>query len=409
MRYPWLDELEKNGTISKEACEEIYRDCSLLIKTGGIGNVATGASDDVARVIKKLDRYLSRNLAAGDKVEKMREGMPEILKSLDDNLGKYVLPYLPPMLIGGAVAGTMGVIDKRRHMKDLEKTVDDLSETRQAILSDPDLSKSKGKAEARFKEITAVAPSVARNKKFMLPFVKSKLNNGLDENDLERLALLQANYTSMPDQLRLGEMIDKKEGMPKLSSAKLGENMADCYFIVKEATAQDAIKGGLGRALLGILAMSSIPILGGLGVGAFKEVMNRKNKKDMALAHESSFSQAMKLSDPDKEPLHANKSKAEAAFKTLAHFAPNVAVEPQAAKAFMNKLVSYDMGINVGDVKDLSEIEKNIGYAKKDSPFISGFATGTKDLGLSKVVGDTVGTVSKKSLEPIGDMIGANL
>lgn len=366
MRYPWLDELEKNGTISAEACEEIYDDCSMIIKH---------ANPTPPPIVQKMD---------------------SIINSVAMMLG-----------MAGIMGGVGSVIGGMKSRKEIETTLKGITETRNSVLSDPDLMNNNGKAEARFNEVATIAPSVAQNKNFMVPFIKSKLNAGLDEHDIERLALLQANYTTMPQQLKMNKTIEKSSILTKTSAEKLGESMADCHFIVKEALNQkgEQLLGGVGKALLRIMALSSIPVLGGVGVGAFKEVIGRKRREEMERAHEASFLKAMKLSDPDTEPLHANKDKAEAAFKTLAHFAPNVAIEPQAAKAFMNKLVSYDMGINIGDVKDLSEIEKNIGQVRRDDPFLSGFASGTKDLGLSKVVGDSIGSISKPLMGDVSDSL----
>jgi hypothetical protein len=57
----------------------------------------------------------------------------------------------------------------------------------------------------------------------------------------------------------------------------------------------------------------------------------------------------------------------------------------------MNRLVSYNQGVDLSSVKDLSEIERNMA-GKGVSPFFSGMAAGAKAFGLDKAMEGAVGS-----------------
>jgi hypothetical protein len=62
----------------------------------------------------------------------------------------------------------------------------------------------------------------------------------------------------------------------------------------------------------------------------------------------------------------------------------------------MNKIVSYDQGIATGDVRDLSEIQKNLSNASPEHPFVAGFSAFSKGVGLPAVAQKAV----EKGVEP---------
>ena len=137
----------------------------------------------------------------------------------------------------------------------------------------------------------------------------------------------------------------------------------------------------------------------------FQHHLGKQSKKDLEKRLKSSFNSALKMSDPDQEPLHNNREGAHKAFKTLAHFAPHVAAEPSAARAFMNKMVSYDMGVDIGSIKDLTDIEKNLSQVSKDPDFLQGFRAGTEATGLKNIVSQSAG----KALGPAQTALGEEL
>lgn len=137
-----------------------------------------------------------------------------------------------------------------------------------------------------------------------------------------------------------------------------------------------------------ILPFASLGIAGGLGLGLVRHGVAQIDKKELEKKLKKSFEEALRMGPSDQDPLHQDIGKARQAFQTLVHFAPHVACDPSAARAFMNKLVSYDQGILTSDVKDLTEIERNLHQAKGDStPFMSGFSSGSEAFGLKSGVG----------------------
>jgi hypothetical protein len=73
-------------------------------------------------------------------------------------------------------------------------------------------------------------------------------------------------------------------------------------------------------------------------------------------------------------------------------------MDHQAARSFMNKIVSYDQGIDAGTIKELSEITKNLSSTTSVSPFLSGFGVGASLTGLHKAVSGAMEDVSKDML-----------
>ena len=211
-----------------------------------------------------------------------------------------------------------------------------------------------------------------------------------------------------------------------LSLEKLGQAFADSYLIIKEGADDGKLKprkadmgkslddrlvrrisklvskaqrgsagrsiqpGDVGKLLKNVGILGSVALLGGLGTGAAKHLISMRDQKQLEKGLRSSFDAAMKMSPAEKEPLHDNPAKSRQAFDTLAHFAPHVAVQPAAARAFMNRLIHYDMALQATDVKDLSEIERNLAQARGDHPpFIAGFGAGVDAFGLSQAAGQS--------------------
>ena len=165
----------------------------------------------------------------------------------------------------------------------------------------------------------------------------------------------------------------------------MGRNLSKAQ---RGAVGRSIEPGDVGKLLKSVGILGSVALLGGIGSGAAKHLIGIRDKNQLEKGLRSSFDAAMKMSPADKEPLHDNPAKSRQAFDTLAHFAPHVAVQPSAARAFMNRLIHYDMALQATDVKDLSEIERNLAQARGDHPpFIAGFGAGVDALGLSQAAG----------------------
>lgn len=277
------------------------------------------------------------------------------------------------------------------------KTKADIAKTRSIVIGGFDQDEQE-KAQARFDEIIQLAPSVAQSKPFMQKMVSSRLHEGISAEDAQRLAELEARSKPMTVSL-----------MPKLGSTTgvrpevAGTICADAYLIVKTAAKLPSMQW-LGDKMTGntakMLALFTIPGLSMAAAGGVaKSVSDSRDRKKLEAQLEKSFQKAMESSDGDKEPLKSNPDKARQAFQAMAHFAPHVAVQPDAARAFMSKIVAYDQGINVGDVRDLSEIEKNISSSSPSKPFLQGFSSTARSIGL----GSAVTSATKSLADPYVD------
>lgn len=281
----------------------------------------------------------------------------------DEDLAKVVAPFvLGGLGLGGAYLHGK-LVDHRNKAKTLE--------TRQSVVRSFDDPKDQEKAQARFDEIVEIAPSAAKSQPFMKKMVSDRLHMGLSSEDAQRLAILESN--AKPRQSTL---------IPKVASIRphvAGEICADVYLTVKTAAPNmkwlgDKLSGNTAK----MLALFTIPGLSMAAVGgASKMISDKLDRKKLEEGLEKSFQRAMDTSDPDKEHLKSNPEKARQAFQAMAHFAPHVAVQPDAARAFMSKIVAYDQGINVGDIRDLSEIEKNLSSSGPSKSFLQGFAQAT--------------------------------
>jgi hypothetical protein len=344
MKYAWLDKLAEQGLIRPAVLDSIYADVNQTVKEGAVGSQAR----------ELFERALNMGVMVGT----------------------------------GAVASMVG-----RHLgekKHLQQGMAKIVASRSAIASDPEFQGSEDKAQARFDEIALYAPHVAMNTPLAKRVVKSKLNEGLSDSDVQALALLQAQY--FPNALQTDKFQQKAAS---ISQEKMGEMLADIYLLKTAATDFSKMTkvrgsmpflGRLGRYAQHVGMYASIPLVVGAAAGAANVALRKHDQKSLEKNLEAAFSKAMSLSDKDKEPLHANKEKARQAFSALAHFAPHVALEPQAARAFMTKIVAYDQGMNISDIKDLAEIQNNISKNQKDGPFRSGFLAAGAGLGTSKIV-----------------------
>jgi len=393
MQFAWLEKLSSDGTVRPEVKAQIYRDCSDLLK------LASVIPEDLLR---------SGTLTEMDVT---KAHLKELGKSLKPMLGNIA----GMLALSGIGLGGKALLDRSR----FNAVLGNIQKTRTKILNSPEISAHKEKADARFLELAKLAPTIAADEKKALELVKKRLHDGFTDQDRNHLTLLQATYTSKDPGYagRVESRLDKTA-----SARRLGELYADVMTLTKEASrlgglasgirgagqgAANAITGMSGgitpgtmmHALKNVALVSSIPLLAGVGAGAVKEYAASRDAKDLSRKLQNSFETALRMADPENDALHRDKAKAYQAFQTLAHFAPHVAIEPSAARGFMNKLVSYDsLGIGTGDVKDLAEIERNLSQTSSgDSPFFSGFQGASELLGL----GDAVRQTMKDTTDPL--------
>lgn len=279
----------------------------------------------------------------------------------------------------GALKDTMERRSVKNHIIDMGKSFADDQ--------DPFFRDNAAKAKARLYEIARVAPHITLNKDITRSLIRSKLDSGLSDDDKMKLVMIQNQYHATPDTGKY---------MPKVA----GEILADVVMIKQAAMNTE----GLKNVAKYVGALSLLPLATGIVGGLVNKGSSMMAQKDLRAGLEASFMKAMSLSDRDKEMLHTNKEKAREAFSTLVRFAPNVALDPQAARSFMNKIVSYDV-VDMATVKELSEINKNLAQASGPSPFATGFSIASKFTGAPNVLAQGMGGMSTsiaKSVAPIG-------
>lgn len=366
MEIPWVEGMVSFGTISENVRDEIYSSCDQMVKE---------ASTPVHIVERSL-----RDMSPQERMDRTVKqfapfGLNMVVKAIND--------------YNGAKSDATSMLNNRGHIAS-------------------EFKENEAKALARFDEIAEIAPSVAANKSVVTHIIRSKIKEGLTTNDVMNLASLQAQQLPNLGSQSKRQRMYSKQREKNASAIRLGEMCADVYQMGKVASVglkNKTIRDQLWKALKTTAMVSSVPILAGLGSGAVSHYMGKKNKEELASQLNRSFAEAMRTSDPNKEPLHVDKAKSRQAFETLAHFAPNVAAEPSAARSFMNKIVSYDQGVDIGSVKELSEIERNLGQANKEPNFVQGFRAGADATGLQAIVSGGV----KESLKPTQTGIGRML
>lgn len=367
MQLAWLEQLTKEGHVSPRARAAIYRDCSQILK------VAETKAQAMARAEKNIGAFMDKHQG---KIEAATAALAAFVGSR--LLGRW---------------------QGNKEMANIQKSV---ASVRQAVANNPEFATYREKAEARFNELVKIAPTVAQNPELTLRIIKEKIHSGFTAQDVQHLALIQASYTpNMGAQMRLSERVKTA------AAERVGETLATQFALCKEAGLSWKT---MGRAAENALVLSAIPVLGGVGVGAVKQITGMRDKKKMQERLTASFEQALKLSDPDKDGLHENKELARQAFQVLAHFSPHVALEPNAAKGFMKKLVSWSgQGPQVEDIKNLSEIERNYRSTSKGSPFFEGLAAGSKALGLDGALKATTSSLSRPLNAEVADMAADDL
>jgi len=367
MKFDWLEDWETKGLITKEAKSRIYGDCDHLVK-----------SSSASRLAKIITEAVEAGMRRSSKA-------PATIREYAEAKGpEAIMSTLGMGMMGGAYFGGKAILSGKEHHDARNKIIANKAE----LANTPDFAQDKEKFNARFDEVTKIAPHVAMNKDLVAKVIKPRLQSGLSSNDAQNLALIQTQYTT--------DLGDQMKFVPKtasISPEKMAEITSDVIEITKYAGVMSSLSEKLtkmfrtpaGMYVGAVGASTLVPYMIGLGGGAVNVYKNKQKREEMNDQLKKSFEQAIKMSDPEKEPLYENKAKARQAFQALTHFAPQVALQPQAARAFMSKLVSYDQGIQSSDLKDLTQIELNISKAKTNGPFVSGFQAAADMIGLKGV------------------------
>lgn len=382
MQYSWLENMTKEGSVRKEARDLIYKDCSLLLDK--LGSAAT--------------EHLAATRAAS-------AASTAAVKAQIKNLEKYIGPAIAGSVIGLTLASVGGVASSIYGRIADRAALNSLLKTRADIANSPEVGINKEKANARFDDLVKYAPRVAAMPNLAKTIVIRSLHSGFTDRDVQYLTTLQASYSN--DNKEPGKKFkDYSAKLSKTSAVKSAETLADVLCIMKTA---DAKKGVMGPLFHSIAALTSAHILLGAGVGAVNTIRKGMESKELEKELSKSFAEAMKQSDPTREPLHANKDKALMAFQALAHFSPAVATQPSAARAFMNSMISHDLGVPIGSIKEISDIEKNLRGSKGMHPFIEGFGKSIETTG----AGSSFRTAIEGSLKSVSehdmDAVASNL
>lgn len=378
MQYAFLEKLAADGHISASDKDHIYGTCEEILS----------------------------KVAFKNPFGKSKPSWKDVGEAWADQ-GKLLTRLLLP---AGLIGGGSYLASKGLAVGEAKK----INSCKMNLLQHPDFSAHPEKAEARFDEVVKLAPAVAAKPELALRLVRNSLHSGFTNEDVQRLAQLQATYeknlfTASSSSESVQKALSKKAS--SLSSQDAGRIAATLVQILAEAGLGDLKKtaalpwkrSGFDKAtniakqvLTTGAIVSGFGALVGLGTGAINQAADIYKSKQKDLKLRASFMEAMKRSDPGREPLHANPEKALQAFQTLTHFAPHVAADPEAARAFMLNLISMDQGVQVGAIKDLSEIEKNLKTVRSENPFLKGFQVGAETAGMQGALGD----VTKSVLDP---------
>ena len=385
MQYALLEKLATDGHISATDKDRIYDTCS----------------DLVTKVAFKLRNPFKK------------EQMPSIGEALHEQMqvfGKLLTRFaLPAGLVGAGAYGSKILGEKVVSPSIAGDEAKKILKVKYDVLKMPEFSADPSKAGARFDEIARLAPAVAAKPELTARLIRGSLHSGFTSEDVQRLAQLQATYEkSMFSSSSSAENVQKalSKKASAMPPADAGRIAATVIQILAEAGLGEIGKTAAWRktpfqkattiakqVLTTGAIVSGFGALVGLGAGTINQAADVYKKKKKAKALQASFYEAMKRSDPAVEPLHANKDKALQAFQTLTHFAPNVAADPEAARAFMLSLISMNVGAQVSAIKDLSEIEKNLKNNRGSNPFLEGLRAGTESVGMQGALGKTTGAM----------------
>lgn len=410
--------MTKEGFIRESVRDEIYADCSKVLEKSAEVKLA-GMWDRVRpKIMDALNSPETWTLGRAIKTNLSLQAKTLANKAY----AGYQLANAHPMLTGAGLYAGGQLIRGVSNALDKRKETQTIINNRSAILADPYVGGYQDKAVARFGELVDIAPKAAENTALSKKLVLDRLHSGFTANDYQSLAAYQAqNNKPLKDSQRFSQKIQQR--LSKTASflpKDVGEYCAEIYGIYKEAGlgswASKTLSGPAGQVAKETLKtmgiVSGIGILSGIGAGVINTISHKMDKDKLEGRLRDSFNEVMKQSDPNREPLHANKDKAQRAFQTLVHFAPHVALDPSSARTFMNNIVSMDMGPQIGTIKELSDIQHKMDSTSGSNPFFSGFRAGSEAVGMqgaiSKATSLTLSPLIERNQENVGKAIGFN-
>lgn len=320
--------------------------------------------------------------------------------------------HFPELLRRVALAalpvGAATLYHKYKSKKDREQDIVELKDSYQRVLgASKKISAKPEQAAERFRELSMIAPSVAKNPVMASRFLEPRLEKGLSIDDVHKLTMIQA-YGGNKSQGFLGStpgvLLDKyltvagpsiiqgvsakvddfnedlkKEGSSAVSEECLATMLADRYVMWQSyasemqktaaptdpLTMRKAFSKGLNHFLAGAGFAAAPLALAGMahGVGA---IIDAKRKADLERQANAVFVEVRRKS----EKIQGEPEKAAEAFDALKSFAPALAVKPMIVKTFLEHAVGVDH-LSPETVKSLAETQFNVNRSKP-----GGFATG---------------------------------
>jgi len=455
MQYSWLEKMTTEGHVRPEVRDAIYADCSALFeKQAGIGSgiksmYRKGIVNPLLRAkfktqIKWTNRPRPMQAMASrfeDAAANKRKYQIALMSEAQNPMftaANFKRPIVGPLLkaykfvnvnplptFAGITATGVGVGAAASFLH-TQKEIGNIVKNRASIAANPEFGMDKEVALARFDELVRVAPKAAENPAMANRLVADRLHSGFTTEDFHSLAMYQSQHKkNLSDINSIAKKVDRlATKQAEMSPEKIGEYYADVYAMCKVAAPGSTME--ITKQLLKTIAiMSGVGLVAGAGAGLVNTFSDRMEKSKLDAALDHSFNEAMKRSDPNRESLHANKEQARRAFNTLVHFAPHVAVEPSAARAFMNNIVAMDLGPQTGTVKELADIEEKMQKTKGHSPYFSGLYSGASKgttspflaglqggmaaTGMSDIIGKTTGDVLRPFSDRAGEFVGGEI
>jgi hypothetical protein len=351
MKFAWLEKMAEEGQIRPEVADYIQNECNGYIEKIAMMDQNQLAAMDPNQLVADILQKSSDSVAA------MLSGPPEAAAGLKAK-SKTLLNFLA---MGAATAGVgLGITAAVNY--GMNKLTDArikaaIDVTRSKVLTSPLIpTKDKDKAAARFDEILRYAPSLGPNEAVMLRLVTSKYRTGLTDSDVHNLVNIQAKMTPNPMTYaaKSQQYMGKTASAEDVKAAACGEYFANIY-IEMEKLATGVPYKELGKNILYSMSVPVSLALVGTGISAIKGKIDQAR---LTSRLENSYQKVMQSSPGS--ILSENKAEAREAFDTLAHFAPHIAMEPHAARAFIIKVVGFKQGPQASDLKDITEVERNM-------------------------------------------------
>lgn len=337
MKRQWLEKMAADGMIRPSVLDKIYQDCE------GLKKIAASPE-----TVQKFDQYLK----AAFKPDMIATGLSTAIGFVGlDMLGKKLTD----------------MSNRREERKNTVLLGQQIASVKIPLIAK--FPQDKEKASARFDEIMKIAPLLITKPEFVEKLIATKLNSGFTSDDFYRLIALQSSMTS-----------DRSK--PAVKTASLGDRFGAIWNATKN---MGDIAGKQLKRVAPFMALGAGVSLAG---GAASVIGKKLQQRDIQKELDRSFAEMMHGDSENSELIRNNIDRAREAFKTVAHFSPHVALNPIAAKGVVTKILQFDAdrtGMDVGDLKTLSEIQNNINRSGSNA-FLSGVDAVQKMTGADKIL-----------------------